>query len=95
MEFKVNKILDGVIAELTQINLQIDELFAMGYDQRFELVGNKLMCTATGDIFYARELAVDYLHHVHGVGYMYGVRHRDTDIKGIFVYYTTHTITLN
>lgn len=94
MEFSVNRLLDDLMDTMTQFSCHIDDLFIMGYDQHFELVGNKLMCTASGAIFYARELAVDYLHHVRGIGYVYGIRHGDTNLKGIFVYYTANTITL-
>lgn len=94
MEFSVNKLLDELTDDMKQITCHIDDLFVMGYDQHFELAGNKLMCIASGDTSYACDLAVDYLHHVPCVGYVYGIRHRSTNVKGIFVYYTVNTITL-
>jgi hypothetical protein len=94
MQFTKNKLLDHIVCDMTRAAGLIDDLFAMGYSGRFELVGNKLMDLASGDVFYPHELTVDYLHHVPGIGYVYGIRYDDMNIKGIFVYYTVDTITL-
>lgn len=94
MEFSVDRLLDDLIDDMEQASCHLDDLFSKGYDRLFELVGTKLVCIESGDVYCVRELSVDYLHHLPGVGYLYGIRHWDLNVKGIFVYYSTSTITL-
>ena len=95
MNFIVNKLLHDLLDDLTPISSFIDELEFLGYDERFELLGNKLMAKVSGGIFYPNELSVDHLYHMDGIGYVYGLRHRDTQVKGIFVLYSVNSTILN
>lgn len=88
------RILTDVVDDLIPITRRIDVLFDLGYAHRFELLGSTLLCEDLNDVFPIRDLMVDYIHHVPGIGYVYGIRHRDQNIKGIFACYTDKIITI-
>lgn len=95
MDFMINKLLDNLIDDMRPVNANINELLSRGYDHRFELAGNKLMCMPSRTIFYSMELSVDYLYRIPDIGYLYGICHRETNLKGIFMLYLADSITLN
>lgn len=65
----------------------IDELQHQGYDQIFELAGNKLMSTQTGFYFYPRELNVDQIIKVEQLGNCYALSCPSGEHKGLFMIY--------
>lgn len=90
----VEKMLRTIVKDMAYATGTIQWLWAMGYQQNFELVGNKLMCLQCLDFFYPSELTVDHLERIDGLCYIYGLRHAKSNIKGIFVIYTDEDINI-
>jgi len=84
----VEKMLNEIISDMAYASCTVKWLSTLGYKQNFELVGDKLMCVQNKKFFGLNELRVDHLQKVNGLGYIYGLRHDNLCIKGIFVLYT-------
>ena len=88
----VEKMLNVIVRDMTYASCTVKWLSTLGYRQNFELVGDRLMCVQNKKFFKPSELTVDHLLKIDGLCYIYGLRHDNLCIKGIFVVYTDKDI---
>ena len=83
--FASNCPLNRIITDLADPVELIEQLHDHGYQQIFELVGNKLVSHQTGGFFYPREFHVDQHIQLGELAHCYAVNHLTEEIKGIYL----------
>ncbi len=90
METTTERMLNKIAEDMSPSIEVVDELQKLGYDEIFELAGNKLMFVQAGLFFYPREFKVDHVIRIDQLGSCFGLSHQSGKFKGIFMAYTSY-----
>jgi len=86
-----DRLLDTIVDDMAYAAAIVDDLHERGYDNNFELVGNRLLCLQSQEHYAPRDFWVDEIYRFDhdSIGlrgyFVYALREPIHDVMGIFI----------